>query len=124
MANLLRLRGHCYAVAGVCFLNAFQIDYLLNDCSILNCLLNDLEAYESNDFIFLQLINFIKTLHKHSPTVKTLLNTQNAGRILTLQSKIQNQLKRATLIQTLVMLMLKKPENLLSFDRQCLGRLF
>ena len=52
MAALCKVRNHCYFTAAGFFKCNFKVEYLLNQCRILDRLIKDLFRDDINDYIF------------------------------------------------------------------------
>ena len=72
MAPLCKLRNHCYAIAASCFRNCFSQQFLLENCSILERLVADLQMDSMNDFIYLNLIDVLRQLKKDRQAIRIL----------------------------------------------------
>ena len=124
MAPLCKLRNHCYAIAASCFRNCFSQAFLLEQCSLLERLVADLQMDSMNDFIYLNLIDVLRQLKKDREAVRILFQ-QHVGPLLKLIHSMEEvPSKRNALIKTLVYLVLKAPDELCKVDASVFGELF
>lgn len=72
MAPLCKLRNYCYSVATACFKSCFSQQYLIQQCNILQRIINDLKMDDLNDFIFQGLIELLRTLKKDPQAIRIL----------------------------------------------------
>ena len=121
MAPLCKMRNHCYTIAASCMINSFSDDYIMSHCNIMNRLIYDLQQNGMNDFIFINLIDMLRSFKKNNQAIRILFDHHAYTLIDLIQNMEDTPSKRLSLIKTIVFLILKAPDELCVIDSAIFG---
>jgi hypothetical protein len=124
MAPLCKLRNHCYSIASACVRNNFSQVFLLKNCGILERIIDDLKKEKLNDFIFIQLLEMLRSLKKDKQCIRKLFEQHAATLIQLIHDMSDEPVKRLSIIKTMIYLMLRAPEELMAIDMEHYGKFF
>lgn len=119
----VKIRNHLYYTVVGCLKAQFQVDFLLRECDLINCLVNDLQRDDLNDYLFQHIILCMQALQKNQASIIELLQ-KHGNQLFGLVESMADKDKKVILIKTIIQLVIKIPEQICSLNVQIFGKLF